>query len=316
MDKSQKVLSDLIVHMKYARYLPSQKRRENWVEICMRNANMHAERFPELADEIYRIYSLYVFEKKVLPSMRSLQFAGNAIKKNNSRIFNCAYMPIDHYKAFSETMFNLLSGAGQGISVQKHHVSKLPEIRKPNPKKIKRFVVSDDIAGWSDAVKVLVKSYFSGGYSIKFDFSSIRPKGTPLVTSGGKAPGHQPLEECLLKIKGVLDRKSDYEKLSPLECHDICCFIAQAVLAGGIRRSSIISIFSMDDDEMAKCKTGHWWELNSQRAMANNSAMVIRHKLSKKSFVKLWDDVRDGRGDPGFILSNDKNYGYNPSMAA
>jgi len=316
MDKSQKVLSDLVVYMKYARYIPKLNRRENWTEIVMRCADMHAKKYPHIADEIYRVFSKYVLDKKVLPSMRSLQFGGKAIEVNNTRLFNCAYMPVDNIKAFSEAMFNLLSGAGQGISVQKHHVDKLPEIHKPNPKKTKRFVVSDDIQGWSDAIKVLMKSYVNGGYTIKFDYSQIRKKGAKLLTSGGVAPGPQPLKECILKIQGILDSKDDFSKLTTLECHDIMCFIAQAVLAGGIRRSSIISIFSIDDELMTTCKYGNWWELNSQRAMANNSAMVIRHKIKREDFNYFWEKVKEGKGDPAFIFSNDKNMGYNPCCEA
>lgn len=316
MDKSQEVLSDLVVYMKYARYIESENRRENWEELCNRTRDMHKRKYPLIAKEIDEVFANQVINKNVLPSMRCLQFGGKAVEQNNARLFNCSYVPVDNLKAFSEAFFLLLSGCGVGISVQKHHVSQLPEVRKPDPSKNKKYAVSDDISGWADSVKVLLKSYFNGGYSIKFDYSAIRKKGELLKTSGGKAPGSQPLRECLEKIRAILNNKENYSRLTTLECHDIMCFIAQAVLAGGIRRSSIISIFSINDTDMISCKYGQWWELNAQRAMANNSAMIVRHKIEKDEFFKLWEKVKVGKGDPAFIFSNNKNYGFNPSQAA
>ena len=190
--------------------------------------------------------------------MRSLQFSGKPIEISPNRLYNCSYLPIDHVDAFSETMFLLLSGCGVGYSVQNHHVNKLPHITKPFEGRTRRFVIGDSIEGWSDAIKVLIKSYLGSKRSskIKFDYSDIRPKGALLVTSGGKAPGPQPLKECLLKIKGILDAKQDSAKLTTLEVHDIICHIADAVLAGGIRRAALISLFSAQDDEMVSCKSG------------------------------------------------------------
>jgi len=202
------------------------------------------------------------YAKKVLPSMRSLQFGGKPIEISPNRIYNCAYLPIDDWRSFGEVMFLLLGGTGVGYSVQKHHVDQLPEIRKPSAERERRYLIADSIEGWADAVKVLMKSYFQGGSKLKFDFSDIRPKGARLVTSGGKAPGPQPLKECLIKVQGILDAKQDGEKLSAIEVHDIVCHIADAVLAGGIRRAALISLFSADDDEMISCKSGAWWELH------------------------------------------------------
>jgi ribonucleoside-diphosphate reductase alpha chain len=160
-------------------------------------------------------------------------------------------------------MFLLLGGTGVGFSVQKHHIDALPEIRKPNPKRSRRYLIGDSIEGWADAIKVLVESYFGSKTSTPiFDFSDIRQKGALLVTSGGKAPGPQPLKDCIHNIKKVLDAKSDGDKLSPIEVHDMVCHIADAVLAGGIRRAALISLFSADDNEMISCKSGPWWELN------------------------------------------------------
>jgi hypothetical protein len=317
MDESQKILSDLTVYMKYAKYVPELQRRETWDELVTRNMNMHIKKFPKLKKEIKDVYK-YVYDKKVLPSMRSMQFGGKPIEISPNRIYNCAYLPIDDLAAFSEAMFLLLGGTGVGYSVQKHHVEKLPEIRKPNPNRTRRFLIGDSIEGWADAIKVLFKSYFGEQVSTpEFDFSDIRPKGAQLVTSGGKAPGPQPLKDCLHKLQGMLSAKEDGNKLTPIEVHDMVCHIADAVLAGGIRRAALISLFSADDHEMIACKSGAWWEQNPQRGRANNSATLVRHKITKDFFMELWKRVEaSGAGEPGIYLTNDKDWGTNPSLRA
>ena len=313
MELSSKLLSDITVYMKYAKYIPELNRRETWEELVTRNKEMHQKKYPQLKDEIEKVYKL-VYDKKVLPSMRSLQFGGKPIEISPNRIYNCAYMPIDHVDSFSEAMFLLLGGTGVGYSVQKHHVDKLPEIKKPNPNRTRRYLIGDSIEGWADAIKVLLESYFGTKASKPvFDFSDIRPKGARLVTSGGKAPGPQPLKDCLHNIKKVLDAKEDGDKLKPIEVHDIVCYIADAVLAGGIRRAALISLFSADDDEMIACKSGSWWESNPQRGRANNSAVLMRHKVTKEYFMDLWKRIElSGAGEPGIYLSNDKDWGTNP----
>ena len=255
MDISTRILSDITVFMKYAKYQPQLNRRETWQELVSRNKEMHQKKYPALAEEIEAAYK-YVYDKKVLPSMRSMQFAGRPIEVNPARIYNCAFLPIDDWRAFGEVMFLLLGGTGVGYSVLYDHIEKLPEIRKPKQNRKKRFLVGDSIEGWADAVKVLMKSYFSGTSSIDFDFSDIRPKGARLITAGGKAPGPGPLRECLVKLQGILDTKEDGDKLTTIEVHDMVCHIADAVLAGGIRRAALISLFSPDDDEMISCKSG------------------------------------------------------------
>ena len=313
MDASQKILSDLTVYMKYSKFLPEYNRRETWEELVTRNMNMHIKKYPELGGEIVEVYK-YVYNKKVLPSMRSMQFGGKPIEISPNRIYNCAYLPIDHLDAFSEAMFLLLGGTGVGYSVQKHHVEQLPEIRKPNANRKRRFLIGDSIEGWADAIKVLFKSYFGDQLSTpEFDFSDIRAKGAQLVTSGGKAPGPQPLKDCLHKLKSMLEAKEDGEKLSPIEVHDMVCHIADAVLAGGIRRAALISLFSADDQEMISCKAGSWWEQNPQRGRANNSAALLRHKITKEFFMDLWKRVEaSGAGEPGIYFTNDKDWGTNP----
>ena len=313
MDASQKILSDLTVYMKYAKFVPELNRRETWEELVTRNMDMHIKKYPKLESEIREVYK-YVYDKKVLPSMRSMQFGGKPIEMSPNRMFNCAYLPIDHLDAFAESMFLLLGGTGVGYSVQKHHVDKLPEIRKPNPNRSRRFLVGDSIEGWADAIKVLMKSYFGEHLSTpEFDYSDIRPKGARLITSGGKAPGPQPLKDCIHQLTKILDAKEDGEKLTPIEVHDIICHIADAVLAGGIRRAALISLFSADDHEMIAAKSGAWWEQNPQRGRANNSAALVRHKITKEFFLDLWKRVEaSGAGEPGIYFTNDKDWGSNP----
>ncbi len=312
MELSNEILSDITVYMKYAKYRPELQRRETWEELVTRNKQMHIKKYPAIKDEIEAVYQ-YVYDKKVLPSMRSLQFGGKSIEISPNRIYNCAYLPIDDWRAFGEVMFLLLGGTGVGFSVQRHHVDALPEIHKPNSDRERRYLIADSIEGWADAIKALMKSYFYSGSRIKFDFSDIRPKGARLVTSGGKAPGPQPLKESLVKIEGILNEKQNGEKLKPIDVHDIVCHIADAVLAGGIRRAALISLFSTDDDEMIACKSGNWWELNPQRGRANNSAVLMRHKITKDFFMSLWKRIEaSGAGEPGIYLSNDKDWGTNP----
>jgi ribonucleoside-diphosphate reductase alpha chain len=312
MKEESKILSEITVHMKYAKYIPEKQRRENWDELVQRNKEMHLKKYPQLSEEIEEAYKL-VYDKKVLPSMRSMQFGGRPIELAPNRIYNCAYMPMDHVAAFSESMFLLLGGTGVGFSVQRHHVEKLPEIRKPNKDRTRRFLIADSIEGWADSIKKLMHSYFNGGNKIRFDFSDIRQKGAALITSGGKAPGPQPLKECLVKVEGILDSKTNGDKLTAIEVHDIVCHIADAVLAGGIRRAALISLFSADDDEMLSAKAGNWWETNPQRGRANNSAMLLRHKVTKDYFEKIWDRIKNsGSGEPGIYFSNDKDWGVNP----
>jgi ribonucleoside-diphosphate reductase alpha chain len=313
MDISQKILSNITVYMKYAKFVPELNRRESWEELVTRNKEMHQKKYPQIKEEIENVYKM-VYDKKILPSMRSLQFGGKPIEISPNRVYNCAYLPIDHTDAFSETMFLLLGGTGVGFSVQRHHVDKLPEIKKPNPTRTRRYLIGDSIEGWADAIKVLIESYMGTKSSTPvFDFSDIRHKGALLVTSGGKAPGPQPLKDCIHNITKVLNNKKDGEKLTPIETHDIICHIADAVLAGGIRRAALISLFSADDEEMISCKSGNWWEQNAQRGRANNSAVLLRHKITKEFFMGLWKRIElSGAGEPGIYLSNDKDWGTNP----
>jgi ribonucleoside-diphosphate reductase alpha chain len=310
MDVTQSILSDITTYMKYAKYTPEKQRRETWEELVTRNKEMHQTKFPNLKDEIEEVYKL-VYAKKVLPSMRSLQFAGKPIELNNARIFNCSFLPLDDWRAFSEIMFLLLSGCGVGYSVQNHHIEKLPEIKVPT--KHKRYLVGDSIEGWADAVRMLCKAYFQGAPLPIFDFRDIRPKGAQLITVGGKAPGPEPLKECLFNLAKIFERKKNGDRMSSIEAHDMACHIADAVLSGGIRRAALISLFDLDDEEMLTCKFGNWWEENPQRGRSNNSAVVLRHKITEEEFYKLWKKIElSGSGEPGIYFSNDKDWGTNP----
>lgn len=305
------ILSKIVTFSKYARYDKDLLRRETWEEIAYRNADMHQRKYPHIKKEIYNIYKDYVVTKKLLPSMRSLQFGGKAIERNPARIYNCAYLPIEHPDAFSETMFLLLGGTGVGYSVQHRHVDRLPVCVGPK-RRTRRYVIGDSIEGWADSVKVLVEAYFHGKLQPVFDYDDIREKGTELVTSGGKAPGPDPLRVCLAQVEAVLHGAIG-RRLTPLECHDILCFLADAVLAGGIRRAAMISLFSPEDDEMLLCKSGNWWELNPQRGRANNSVSLLRETTTVEQFFSIWKRVFESKaGEPGIYWTNNLDWGTNP----
>lgn len=310
MHITNEILSDITVFNKYAKHLEKENRRETWDEIVSRNKDMHIRKYPKIKDKIEWAYK-FVYDKKVLPSMRSMQFGGAPIELAPNRIFNCAYLPVSEMEAFSEAMFLLLGGTGVGYSVQQHHVRQLPEVQGPK-KRTRRFLVSDNIEGWADAVKVLVESHFNGLMDVEFDYRDIRPKGAMLVTSGGKAPGPQPLKDCIHNLRSILDDAKG-RQLATLEVHDMMCYVADAVLAGGIRRAALISLFSVDDMDMMTSKSGNWWETHPHRGRANNSATILRHRITRDSFNGIWDRiVMSGSGEPGVYFTNDKDWGTNP----
>lgn len=312
------ILSETTRYLKYSKWIPEEYRRETWEEVCQRNLNMHLDTFSHLGDEflenIKQVYSDYVIPMKVLPSMRSMQFAGKPVEISPNRMYNCAYMPVDSLECFSEAMFLLLGGTGVGYSVQKHHIKHLPEISLPNSKKTRKYVLEDSIQGWAEAVRILMECYLGKRKTTpRFDYSQIRAKGERLKTSGGKAPGPAPLRECLVKIEGILQNHENSSQMSSLVCHDIMCHIADAVLSGGIRRSALISLFSADDTKMIGCKSGQWYTQNPQRGRANNSAVILRHRIKRPIFRELWLRIKaSGSGEPGIYFSHDKDWGTNP----
>ena len=305
------ILSDITIFNKYAKYIPELARRETWAEICERNMAMHIKKYPQLEASITYVYESYVLPKKVLPSMRSLQFGGAPIELANNRIFNCAYMAARDPAVFSEAMFLLLGGTGLGYSVQRHHVSQLPEVLGVKAR-TRRFLVGDSIEGWADAIKVLFKAYFQNKSDPIFDYSDIRRKGARLITSGGKAPGPEPLRLCIEHIRSVLNNAVG-RKLAPIEVHDIMCYIADAVLSGGIRRAALISLFDFDDMDMLSAKSGDWWTLNPQRGRANNSVVLLRNTTTIDQFLAVWKKIQlSGAGEPGIFWTNDRDMGTNP----
>ncbi len=314
MHKSTELLSKIVVWNKYGRFLYDQKRRERYEEIVDRNKQMHIDKFPELTEEINAAYE-QVYSKNILPSMRSFQFAGDAIRQNNARIFNCSYLPIERLQAFQELMFLLLSGCGVGYSVRRRHVEALGTFYPLNGKKTETYIIPDSIEGWAMSIDFLIRS-LKDGYEPVFDYSKIRKRGERLVVGGGKAPGAEPLRVCHQEI---INYYKDYGivtpgPLKPIMVHDICCLVSEAVMAGGIRRAAMISLFDHNDGAMLHCKSGEWWMKHPYRARANNSAVLDRN-ISRKDFDAIWKKVEQSNaGEPGLFWTDDLilNSGTNP----
>lgn len=306
-------LANYIHFSKYSRFDPKLNRRETYKETVDRVLDMHLTKYPNIGDTIMDAFK-FVYEKKVLPSMRSMQFAGPAIEQQNARMYNCAYTLIDRPEVFGHILYLLLCGCGVGFSVQWCHIDKLPTLKKIG-REVSHCTIPDSIEGWASALNELIIS-FTYGYHVEFNYSEIRNEGKLLRTSGGLAPGHLPLKNTLENIRKVL-LKAQGRKLRPIECHDIICFTAEAVLAGGIRRSSLISIFSSHDTEMLYAKASGNYDpvrgVNIQRAMANNSASILRNiPNNDQLFHRIIRIAQEGFGDPGFFFTNDVNHGCNP----
>jgi ribonucleoside-triphosphate reductase len=311
MTPSNKLLSDLVSFRTYSKYLQNLDRREVFEETVNRTMMMHLDRFPKLSKEITKAFNL-VHQFKVMPSMRTLQFGGSAIIKNNARGYNCSFTHISTVRKFSEILFLLLSGTGVGYSVQRRHVSQLPPVKPPRQEGV--FIIQDSIHGWAQALHMLVDAYFNASVRPVFDFSAISPKGTMLPTTGSKAPGPAPLKYMLEEVDTRLKRGIG-RKLRPIEIHDIICLISDCVLSGGIRRSSLISLFDKDDDEMMKCKSGDWREKHPYRARANNSVVLVRGEVTKEEFLQIFNVcAMSGFGEPGFFWTNDPDMGTNPCV--
>ena len=311
MEASNKLLSEVIAFKNYAKYKQHEQRRETLEETISRNMSMHLDRFPKLSKDIVKAYQR-VYDLKVMPSMRAMQFAGDAVIKNNARSYNCSFLNITDIHSFSEALFLLLSGVGVGYSVQKHHINQLPKVILPREQG--EFIIHDSIQGWAQAVEVLMDAYFHGRILPQFNYTRIRPKGAYLVTTGAKAPGPEPLRKMLEDVEQRL-KLSIGRKLKPIEVHDIICIISEAVLAGGIRRSACISLFDADDEEMLSCKSGDWWIKHPYRARANNSAVLLRNEIKKEQFEYIFDKcIKSNSGEPGFFFSNSREVGTNPCV--
>lgn len=302
-------MSDYIFMDKYSRYIPSKRRRETWDEAVDRVRDMHIKKYPQIETSIQWAFE-QVREKRVLPSMRSMQFGGEPIEEKPSRMYNCSYSPIDRVEFFNEAMYLLLVGCGVGFSVEFENIEKLPIIQEPSADKIVHHTLTDSIEGWADSVKILIDSYING-YTVEFIYKKIRKRGSK-IRSGGKAPGHIPLRKTLEKIRLILD-SSVGRKLKTIEAYDIIMHISDCVLAGGVRRSSAICLISPNDVDMLQAKTGNWFYENPQRARSNNSVRLIRDQVTKDEFIRIFNTQKEF-GEPAFYFASDKDVGTNPCV--
>lgn len=312
---------------KYARWMEDKQRRETWKEAVDRVRNMMHLQYANqnIAEEIDWAYDM-MYKKKVLGSQRALQFGGSPILKTHAKIYNCTSSYCDRLRFFQECFWLLLCGSGTGFSVQKHHVDKLPKLRQSNKKyRSSLHLIEDSIEGWADALGVLISSYFEipteskfqdyVGTDVTFDYCQIRKKGEPLGSGVGKAPGFEPLKNGLEKIRTLLERcvENGQKKLRPIDAYDIIMHSSDAVLSGGVRRSASLALFSPEDEEMAKAKTGNWFIDNPQRARSNNSALLLKNNTTFEQFEALMQSVKEF-GEPGFIWSDDKDMIFNPCV--
>eukprot|EP00770_Monocercomonoides_exilis_P012999 MONOS_12943.1-p1 / transcript=MONOS_12943.1 / gene=MONOS_12943 / organism=Monocercomonoides_exilis_PA203 / gene_product=ribonucleoside-triphosphate reductase [EC:1.17.4.2] / transcript_product=ribonucleoside-triphosphate reductase [EC:1.17.4.2] / location=Mono_scaffold00757:2809-5193(-) / protein_length=795 / sequence_SO=supercontig / SO=protein_coding / is_pseudo=false len=296
-------MSEIVFYRTYAQSLPS-RRKETYAETVQRVENMHIEQFPNLATKIHNVMN-FVRERKVVPSMRSMQFAGRPLVVSNARMYNCSFTHIESFRDFADILYLLCCGCGCGYSVQKRHVAKLPVI---NEGKDEFYQISDSKEGWAESIVKLLENP-----KIRFDYSLIRPKGSPL-SAGGTASGPETLELLHESVRSIIS-KAVGRQMKPLEIHDILCYLGDLIISGGSRRSALLSLFDVDDEEMMDCKAGwEWFNKHPQRARANNSAVLLRssptfladlQKCVKKCF-------ENGTGEPGIFLTNDLDYGTNP----
>jgi ribonucleoside-diphosphate reductase alpha chain len=315
---SLKALQEYTFVSKYARYLKDKKRRETWDEAVNRVRDMHLSRYPQLKEELNWAFE-QVRAKRVLGSQRALQFGGEPVLRKHARLYNCTASHCNRLRFFQECFWLLLCGCGAGFSVQKHHVAQLPEFVARKGEK-KKYTIPDTIEGWSDALGVLMSSYFGGGdfpeyagYDVQFDYTKIRLEGSPLSSSSGKAPGPVPLRNAMEAIRKLLNRcvSGGQKRLRPIDAYDIVMFSSDAVLSGGVRRSATICLFSPDDLEMATAKTGNWFTENPQRGRSNNSALLIRNQTTREEFMSLINYVRQF-GEPGFVWADSTEIVFNP----
>jgi ribonucleoside-diphosphate reductase alpha chain len=312
---------------KYARWLEDKNRRETWKEAVERVRSMMHTKYGSfgISEEIDWAYDM-MYKKKVLGSQRALQFGGDPILKRHAKIYNCTSSYCDRLRFFQECFWLLLCGSGTGFSVQKHHVAKLPTLEHDieDNNTGTKYVIEDSIEGWADALGVLLSSYFSKPIEefkkykntyVIFDYSQIRAKGTSLSSGVGKAPGFEPLQNGLEKIRALLDRciANGQKKLRPIDAYDIVMHSSDAVLSGGVRRSASLALFSPDDEEMAKAKTGNWFIDNPQRARSNNSALLLKNETTFEEFQALMESVKEF-GEPGFIWSESTEMIFNPCV--
>ena len=322
---TRSLMSQTKFYEAYSRWDDSKDRYESWEESVTRVMDMHRDYYkdkmsPELSQLIDEAESLYKL-KYALGAQRALQFGGDSLLKHQMRMYNCTSTYADRPCFFSELFYVLLCGAGAGFSVQKHHVEKLPKIAE-RKKQAKGWVVGDSVEGWADALGALMSSYFvdnqqfpeMSGRKIYFDLNNVRPKGA-MISGGFKAPGPEPLRRALDNIEHLIQGVvlSGRDRLQPIEVYDIAMYAADAVLAGGVRRSATICLFSKDDKEMMNAKTGNWFTDNPQRGRSNNSAVIVRDECTKEEFKELMQSIKEF-GEPGFYFVEDKDFTTNPCV--
>lgn len=322
---TRSLMSETKFYEGYSRWDDTKERYESWDESVSRVMNMHRDYYkdkmtPELNQMINEAESLYKL-KYALGAQRALQFGGDQLRKHMMRMYNCTSTYADRPRFFSELFYVLLCGAGAGFSVQKHHVEKLPNLAE-RKKQAKGWIVEDSVEGWADALGALMSSYFVGGgqfpemegRKVYFDLNQVRPKGA-MINGGFKAPGPEPLRRALDKIEHILQTivLSGRDTLKPIEVYDIAMHAADAVLAGGVRRSATICLFSPEDEEMINAKTGNWFIDNPQRGRSNNSAVIVRSEITREEFKKIMGSIKEF-GEPGFFFVEDRDITTNPCV--
>ncbi len=321
---ARELMADAKFYESYSRYNDKEKRYETWAESVDRVMDMHRRFYedkmsPELSRLIAFAQDAYA-SKKFLGAQRALQFGGEQLLRNHSKLYNCTSTYVDRVEFFGEAMHLMLSGCGIGFSVQTQHVVLLPDIA-PRVKQSKVFVVQDSIEGWADACTALMSSYFVEGGNedfrsrkIYFDLVNIRPKGAE-ISGGFKAPGPEPLRIALDKIESLIKREltAGKTRLSSLAVYDITMFMADAVISGGVRRAASICLFSKEDNEMMTAKTGNWFVENPQRGRSNNSCVLLRDEITGPEFAEIMESVKEF-GEPGFVWTDDLEILFNPCV--
>jgi ribonucleoside-triphosphate reductase len=280
--------STYIHRSRYARYIPELERRETWEETVDRYISFFGSKAPQIPGEVFEQCRQAILNLEVMPSMRALMTAGKALEKDNIAGFNCSYLAIDHPRAFDEMMYILMCGTGVGFSVERQYIAHLPEVSEEFHATDTVIGVADSKVGWASSFRELISLLYAGKVP-KWDLSAIRPSGAPLKTFGGRASGPAPLEDlfrfCVEVFRGAKGRR-----LNSLECHDICCKIADIVVVGGVRRSALISLSNLSDDRIRRCKQGEWWMTAPHRALSNNSASYTE-KPDFEAFLNEWQEM-------------------------
>lgn len=324
LKNTKQLAADAKFYESYSRFNSDLGRYEDWTESVQRVMDMHATKYadvitPELS-ELMSFASTQYTNKLILGAQRALQFGGEQLLKHEFKMYNCTSGHLDRIEFFGECMYLLLCGAGVGFSVQRHHVNMLPQIHARSNRVI-QCVVEDSIEGWAEAIDVLFSSFLQdcgkypqyNGKKVYFDFSKIRPKGS-LISGGFKAPGPEPLRKCIAVCEEILTKIAyGSGKIKPIEAYDLTMHIADAVISGGVRRAATIALFSPDDQEMLECKTGKWYVDNPQRARSNNSVILQRDETTKDGLESIVQYIKQF-GEPGFILTDNKEFTFNPCV--